>query len=214
MALTTSYLLTTKNLGAFFNAIQGAKAPEHFTYKFLTQLDFASSNDRLFVGVLKGLRFLDDSGAPTQRYYAFLDQGESGKVLADAIRDAYEDLFQINIKANELTVEEVKNKLKTLTLGQKSENVVGLMATTFKALCEFADWTIASKQDKTVPEDEVHDDAMNGATSAQPDNTKRRTDASERPKPSLHYNIQVILPDSRDPAVFDAIFKSLRDHLL
>src|SRR5713101_248490 len=124
MALTTSYLVTTKNLEAFFNAIRGAKAPEHFTNKFLTQLDFSSSNDRLFISVLKGLGFLDDSGAPTQRYYAFLDQGESGKILAEAIREAYGDLFQINIKANQLNVDEVKNKLKTLTLGQKSENVV------------------------------------------------------------------------------------------
>ena len=217
MALTTSYLVTTKNLEAYFNAIRGAKAPEHFTYKFLTQLDFASSNDRLFIGVLKGLGFLDDSGAPTQRYYAFLDQGESGKVLADAIREAYDDLFQINVKANQLTTDEVKNKLKTLTLGQKSENVVSLMATTFKALCELADWTETPKLDK-MPQNPEHEKGRENGTNpvaGEPsENIKRRSDANERLKATLHYNIQIILPDSRDPAVFDAIFKSLKDHLL
>jgi hypothetical protein len=30
----------------------------------------------------------------------------------------------------------------------------------------------------------------------------------------LHYNIQIVLPESRDVAVFDAIFESLRRHLL
>jgi hypothetical protein len=217
MALTTSYLVTSKNLEAFFNAIRGAKAPEHFTYKFLTQLGFSSSNDRLFIGVLKGLKFVDDSGAPTQRYYAFLDQGESGKILAEAIREAYDELFQINTKANQLTVEEVKNKLKTLTLGQKSDNVVSLMASTFRALCDLADWVDIPKQNQIPPKTEETPVVGGKAASEKPDSvesTKRRIESAERLKATLHYNIQIILPDSRDPAVFDAIFKSLSDHLL
>jgi hypothetical protein len=30
---------------------------------------------------------------------------------------------------------------------------------------------------------------------------------------SLQYHINIVLPESRDQAVYDAIFKSLRDHL-
>jgi hypothetical protein len=29
----------------------------------------------------------------------------------------------------------------------------------------------------------------------------------------LQYHINIVLPDTRDQAVFDAIFKSMRDHL-
>lgn len=167
--------------------------------------------------MLKGLKFVDDSGAPTQRYYAFLDQGESGKILAEAIREAYDELFQINTKANQLTVEEVKNKLKTLTLGQKSDNVVSLMASTFRALCDLADWIEISKQNQISPKIEQSQVVGDGLASEKADSvesTKRRAESAERLKATLHYNIQIILPDSRDPAVFDAIFKSLRDHLL
>jgi hypothetical protein len=32
-------------------------------------------------------------------------------------------------------------------------------------------------------------------------------------KPELHYNIQIHLPESRDPAVYEALFKSLKKHL-
>lgn len=32
--------------------------------------------------------------------------------------------------------------------------------------------------------------------------------------PSLHYNIQIHLPETRDAAVYDAIFKSLKEHLM
>jgi len=34
----------------------------------------------------------------------------------------------------------VKNKLKTITQGQKSDKILGLMAMTFRAFCDLADW--------------------------------------------------------------------------
>ena len=51
MALTQAYLVTTKNLSAIINSVVNAKAPERFTNKFLENLNFKSSNDRLYVGV-------------------------------------------------------------------------------------------------------------------------------------------------------------------
>ena len=42
--------------------------------------------DRLIIGVLKSLNFLDDGGRPTQRYFEYLDQTQSERVMADAIR--------------------------------------------------------------------------------------------------------------------------------
>lgn len=62
MALTTSYLITTKNLEPFFNGIISARAPERFTQKFLESLEFKSTNDRLYIGLLKGLGFIDEGG--------------------------------------------------------------------------------------------------------------------------------------------------------
>ena len=67
---------------------------------------------------------LNDTGEPTQRYYDFLDQTQSKKIVAIGIQEAYEDLFNLNKDAQNLTQEEVKNKLKTLTQGMKSESVI------------------------------------------------------------------------------------------
>jgi hypothetical protein len=103
MALTNAYLVTTKNLSGFLSALQSAKAPERLTNKFLKQLDFTSSNDSLFIGLLKALGFLDEAGVPTSRYFNYLDQGQAGAVLAEGIRDAYEDLFALNKKAQNMT---------------------------------------------------------------------------------------------------------------
>ncbi len=210
MALTNAYLITTKNLEAFLNALKTAKAPERFTTKFLNQLDFSSSNDRLFIGVIKALGFTDDAGVPTKRYYAFLDQSESGRVLAEAIREAYEDLFGVNKKAQDLSVEEVRNKLKTLTQGQKSEKVVSLMANTFKALAGLAEWR-APPNPTPSPSAEIKAPA---SPIVPPDPSTEHSSRGKSDKPfQLHYDIHIHLPESRDPAVFDAIFDAMRKHL-
>jgi Family of unknown function (DUF5343) len=41
--------------------------------KFLENLGFTSTNDRLFIGILKDLGFLNRDGAPQRRYFDFLD---------------------------------------------------------------------------------------------------------------------------------------------
>jgi hypothetical protein len=60
MALSASYLVTTRNLESFFNSLITAKAPDAFTQRFLESLEFKSTNDRLYIGLLKSLGFLDN----------------------------------------------------------------------------------------------------------------------------------------------------------
>lgn len=221
MALTNSYLNTTKNLEKMFNSILTARAPERFTNKFLSDLGFTSSNDRLFIGVLKAIGLLDESAAPTQRYYDFLDQSQSKRMIAEGIREAYEDLFNLRVDAQNMTNEEVKNKLKTLTQGQKGDRVIDCMVMTFRALCDFADWngqTINQVRDKISK-------ANNTETVSSPqqiNDTHEKLDkvldtkeyTSNKRTTELHYNIQIHLPETRDMAVYDAIFQSLKKHIL
>lgn len=126
MALPTQYLLSGKNLPDVFAALKNAKAPERFTQTFLEQLGFKGTNDRLIIGVLKALRFLDDAGRPTQRYFDFLDQTQSGRVVADAVREAYSDLFAINVNAQTMAKQDFIGKVRTLSQGQLSDVVGGV----------------------------------------------------------------------------------------
>lgn len=150
MGLPNAYLVTTKNLEAFLNAIQSAQAPDKFTLKFLEQLEFTSSNDRLFLKLLKELGFVDDAGVPLERYYRFLDASEARRVMAEAVREAYSDIFTVKKDAWKLSEDEVQNKLKTLTQGKRSENVIRWMAKTFKALADYSDWSSAAIPKKTT----------------------------------------------------------------
>lgn len=216
MALTEQYLTATKKVDAYFDAILNAQAPQKFTQKFLEQLEFKNTSDRLFVGILKALKFIDQAGVPQDRYFRFLDRSESKKVLAEAIKDAYSDLFAVNVKANTMSATEVKNKLKTLTQGSKSEDVLKWMASTFIALCAYADFSTPASTEilQITPV----------AKREEPDRESRAEYSSSNPfagelinkqiTTEMHYNIQIHLPETRDITVYDAIFKSLKEHLL
>ena len=205
MALPTAYLTSIKNLPAILDSIKTAQAPEKFTVRFLESLEFKSTSDRLVIGVLKSLGFLGDDGRPTQRYFEFLDQTQSEAILANAIREAYSDLFAVNIHADQLSREEVKNKFKTLSQGQYSDAVLDKMTSTFTALVSLADFKSAavSKVPSSPPTEPKLGEPKN----------EEEPRVRELKIDGLVYNIQIVLPESRDPAVYDALFSSLRRHL-
>jgi len=205
MALTNAYLTQVKNLGAILKAIRGAQAPEKFHARFLEQLEFKSTNDRNIVGVLKGLGFLEDSGAPKQRYFDYLDETQHKVVMGQAIQEAYADLFKVNNKANEMSQADVKSKLKTLTQGSKGDAVLIKMAMTFVALCKEAEFatTLAAKK---ITEEQKPD--------KKEDKKLVETHEDKRRPMNLSYVINIELPSTRDQGVYDAIFRSLREHIL
>jgi len=211
MSLPSAYLTSFKNTEAILQAVQAAQAPPRFTQKFLEGLGYANSNDRAIINVLKALGFLDESGVPQARYHAYLDQTQSALVLAEAIREAYEDLFRVNRNAHAMSATEVKNKMKTLSEGAFTDRVLTQMAGTFTTLVKAADFkSDPSAQADTDPGTEgprLQDPPSTSDTGAI---TPRNSGAS--PFASLAYNINIQLPESRDPAVYNAIFKALREH--
>ena len=92
-----SNLTSTKNLESIINSVINAKAPERFTNKFLEDLGYKSSNDRLVIGMFKALGLLDDNGQPLQRYYEFLDQTQTGKNKAIEIGFAVDNTLSVHI---------------------------------------------------------------------------------------------------------------------
>lgn len=216
MILAESYTQKPGAIPAYFDAMLDAQPPERFSVKFLENLGFTSTNDRLFIGILKDLGFLNRDGAPQPRYFEFLDRSLSKQVVAAGIRDSFAELFAINTRANELGVDEVKNKLRTLFAGKKTDLVIGHIAKTFKALCEYADFSV-SITSPAAPS--IKPESGPPETPPATSETPVAVVAKVNPSPGkitvsgLQYHINIVLPDTRDQAVYDAIFRSLREHL-
>lgn len=210
MSLPTSYMTGSfTKIPQYFDTMLTAKAPDKFTTKFMADLGFTSSNDRQFVNVLKAIGFLDDSGTPTERYFKFLDQSFSKKMVAEGIREAYEDLFALNTSAHKLTKAEVEGKFKTLTNGSKENATIGYMASTFLNLCGYADWSDA--QNPTIQVQSSTTDTAQNSNTGIPNSIPALS--AERGRIDLNYDIHIHLPATRDQAVYDALFASLTKHI-
>jgi hypothetical protein len=123
--------------------------------------------------------------------------------MAEALREAYSDVF--TIKANPTDADRPLIEGKFKSVHNASANVAKLMANTFYSLLELADLShgaIETKKEEKQPEPPVQ--AKIGAD----------TQPASPPRPTLHYNIQIHLPATKDIEVFNAIFKALKEHLL
>ena len=197
MALPKAYLTSAKHLPAILNAIQTAKAPPQFNQQFLESLDFRSRCDRQIIGVLRALKFIGDDGALTERYYSFRDQTQAPGTLADGIHNAYADLFEENINAQNLTKSELINRFQALSQGQLSDSVVKKMTMTFTELCKLADFpTPLPKKEESKKDDERTPDEKIKEKQTENLYEMIRVDG-------LSYRVQIVSPESRDQTVHD-----------
>jgi hypothetical protein len=211
MAVPSAYLTSTKNTKKIFASIQKAAVPtQGFTYEFLKALGYASSSDRPIIPVLKAIKFLDESGKPTVLYRDYKDPAVARHALAKGIREGYADLFAIDTEAHTRTQAELAGMFGRLS--DKGDSVTNKMGMTFHALASLADFSGA---EEPLPVDEPEEqapeaDQANGQQQPPVDGGVHNGGGTI----TLRHDIHVHLPLSTEVAVYDAIFKSLRENLM
>jgi hypothetical protein len=212
MPIPTSYMTSTKNVGNILQAIQKAGVPPKFTYDFLKKLGYPSSNDRPIIPLLKTMKFLDSTGKPLERYRRYKDIPNAPAVLAEGIRDAYSDIFVVDQQAQALDDEALKGVFARVS--GKGDRVVEQMALTFKTLSSFANWDAPPAVDEE-PDGEGETpsaEATPPASLGTPDGPPPMTPARRSSHLNLHHDIHIHLPITDQIAVYDAIFRALRQN--
>jgi hypothetical protein len=204
MALTSTYIHAINRVPDLFNKIRDGQAPDQLSQQLLKDWGFSSSNDRAFLPFLKALGFLSPDGKPTQRYHAYRDHSRSKEVMAEALREAYGDIFLI--KAQPTPADRVAIEGKFKSFHNVSDNVAQLMTKTFFALFALADFSTTPKPAKV---DKKNPDEAPATPPVQPPQGGGFLTPT-----GLHYNIQIHLPATKDIEVYNAIFKSLKEHLI
>lgn len=144
MALTDAYSVAVGRIPDLFSKIKDGQAPDIFSQQLLKDWGFTSSNDRAALPLLKELGFLTPDGKPTPRYHEYRNHSRSKIVMAQAIRDAYSDLFLIKEHPTKADREAIEGKFKSFH--NVSDHVAGLMAKTFFALLDLSDLSAATSQ--------------------------------------------------------------------
>lgn len=194
------YMISNNKISMIFDKIMTAAIPNKFTNEFLKKMGFASSNDRAFTNLLKKLNFVSSDGTPNPIYSDLKDKNLARKTIANQVKELYSELFNINTSINDATDDEIKGAISRVT--GKEEKDVKRIFSTFKALCDYADFSQRVNQ-KTV-EEKVEKNINTDNNS---------TNDIEDFKANFHYNIQIHLPATTDISVYNAIFKSIRENL-
>ncbi len=207
--LTSRYMTSVKNLPAIMQAIQEGSAPPKFTVAHLKSIGFKSSNDKGVIPLLKDLGFLAGDGTPTKRYLDYRDKSQAKSVLGQALKEAYEDLFHVKEKPSKADRPAIEGKLKATH--NVTDRVAQLQAATFFSLLNLADLDAAGQGEKAKPK--IGDRMGEGEEASVPP-PPAQPPRQEMHSLGLRYNIEIHLPATKDTEVYNAIFKSLKEHLL
>jgi len=184
------------------NKIKEAKTPERFTYDFLeTKLAFKGGNYQQFLPLAKKIGLLNTDGSPSDLYKELRNPKTSKHAMAKAIKIGYRELFERNEYANNLSAEDLKRLVVEITGLESKNQVVIKTCQTFQKLKKEANFEAKPSEKPSEPEEK-------------PDETKGEKDDYRDFGLNLAYTINLVLPKTDDPAVFNAIFRCLRENLL
>ncbi|MEU8126720.1 DUF5343 domain-containing protein [Micromonospora sp. NPDC049049] len=199
------------HIGKVLEKIRAASVPDRFTQDFLaTKLGLSGGGARPVIPYLKRAGFLAPDGAPTQLYRQFRNPVASRAAAAVAVRNAYPALYELNEYVHEASDRDVKGLIVQITGLEPESTTVKAMLASFKALRSFADFDanpVAEAEDQGI-------DQVNRGSDVPIVNSNSGPVHLPATQLRLGYEINLHLPNTTDVAVFNAIFKSLREHLL
>jgi hypothetical protein len=197
------YVTAYGNITKALDKIIEAQTPDRFTQDYLaTTLGMTGGGARPVIPYLKRTGFLNPDGSPTDLYRRFRNQKERGAAAAEALRKGYARLYEANERVHALGGQALEGLMAQVTGLDSNADAFRRIVNSFKALKAYATF---DNGDSPAPVDENDEGA--------PDTPKRP--ATGLPGGvNLGYTINLHLPPTSDVAVFNAIFKALREHLL
>jgi hypothetical protein len=203
------YVTTPGNIDKALNGIKSAAVPDRVSQDFVkTILKIPGGSGAQITSFLKKLGLANTDASPTELYKRFRNPASSGAAIATAMRNAYAPLYVRNEFMHRLNDSDLLGLIVEETGESHDSNPVKLIHSCIKHLKAFANFETASEPPE-APIVKLDTPMRTNIPSGTNDGAGRREIGF-----NLGYTINLNLPATSDPAVFDAIFKSLKEHLL
>lgn len=201
-----AYTYVPGKLKGFLTKLRTVGVPNKVTTKWMESIGYKSSNDRSMVVVLQQIKFIDSSNTPTDRWVSFRGSNYR-KELADAIKTGYSELYNTYPEAHSLSNDDLASYFSTKSSAGKQ--VITKTVSTFKTLCEFADF---SSVINSSPNNS--NDTENTTRSFIPPSHRDQITHDELPfTPKLHIDIQIHISPDSTPKQIEQIFESMAKHI-
>lgn len=205
--MSLPYVTAPGNIDKAFKGIKSASTPERVTQDFVkTILKIKGGSGNQITSFLKKIGFAHQDGAPSDLYKRFRNSATSGTAAAEALRVGFAPLYTRNEYMHGLTDDELKGLIIEETGQSADSSVVTLILGAIKAIKKYADFSSPKQEDENVVEAPL--------TPALSQTLPNRVNQTSGLGLNLAYTINLNLPATSDIAVFNAIFKSLKDNLL
>ena len=196
------YVMSPNKLKQLLAKLPEISVPKKFTNTTLKSLGFTSSPDYRLIQVIKFVGLADEGGTPTPLWSEF--RASPGVALAKGIRQGYSELFAQFPNAHQKDNEALKTFFSAHT--EVGVDAVGMIVSTFRAVCEKADFeSTAEPQSKHPTKPKTKD------TPASDSNLTH----SEKVRDGLtvNINVQLQVPPDSSGEVYDKFFEAMKKHL-
>ncbi|QEI06489.1 hypothetical protein FXN63_12100 [Pigmentiphaga aceris] len=212
------YVTATGNIDRTLTAIKNAATPSTVGQDFVkTILGIPGGSGSQMTSFLRKIGFVAQDGSPTNLYTKFrnTDPEISGAAVAEALRIGYAPLYTRNEYMHSLSDEKLKGLVIEETGTGGDSSVASLVLNCIKALKKHADFSTKRSNFIETTIENISREGIN----RQDDKPERPEEIQFSRKPdgiglNLAYTINLNLPATSDIAVFNAIFKSLRENIL
>ena len=201
------YITATGLVSKILDKVKVAATPDRFTQDYLaTELGFGGGSARAFIPLAKRIGLIASDGTPTEIYKQFrsTNSATSKAAIAKAIKTGYADLYSRNEYAHSLSKADLEGLVIELTGLEKGHATIRAIVGTFEGLKSYADFAAKPKGGEAEQTAATENIVIPGGGS----------EGEEDMKFNLSYTINIVLPKTDDIAVFNAIFRSLKDNLL
>lgn len=208
------YVMATGRIKPTLEQIIKASVPERFTQDFLTtKLGIKGGSGKVMLPFLKKIGFVESDGVPSEIYKDFRVDSTRGAAMAQAIIEGYSLLREMNEYFYDLSDKDLKDLIIRATGAKPESSTVSAIVNTIKALKEYAAF---DEEIIEATKDEVFKTQDNSSQESAKVNPIAKQPASHKigfDNLKLGYTINLNLPATSDIAVYNAIFKSLKDNL-
>jgi hypothetical protein len=216
METAIPYLVSPGSIKTALERIRQAATPDRVSRDFMTtKLGIKGGTGYALIPYLKKIGFINADGTPSELYKQFRNPAMGGNAVASAIKTGYGRLSQVNEYFYELNDKDLQSLIVQVSGLEAASPVAKFMFSTLKTLKGFAAFD-------GLGAPAVQADANPGAVvnpSAKSEIVPAHSSSAHAARQggvglNLAYTINLNLPATADQAVFNAIFRSLKEHLL
>lgn len=201
------YLTSSGTMKSVLERIIDPQTPARFNPDFLENvLSLKGGAARATVPIMKKMGFVSSDGVPTELYSKFRTSSGRGAAALQGLQAAFAEIFRRSTYAHTVSESKLKDLIVEVTGLSPSDPVATAIKGTFNAIKSFVPADINldfDNQSAEKVEDEDPKDRSNG-----------HPDVMSGQGIRLAYNINIVLPETSDLNVLNAIFRSIKENLM